>query len=110
LAPGWRSNRLVLKSVADDEEVADEVRQAFESMLPDLRMDVHLEVILKPADKTHKEIILEASKDADMVFLGMAIPGPGIEQTYAESLMGLLDGLPSTILVRNASRFHGHLV
>ena len=110
LAPGWRSNRLVLKSVADDEQMAEEVRGAFSSMLPDLRMDVRLEVILKPADQTHREVIREASKDADMVFLGMAVPGVGIERTYAESLMGLLEGLPSTILVRNASRFNGRLV
>jgi hypothetical protein len=40
----------------------------------------------------------------------MAVPEPGEEAIYASVLMDLLDGLPSTILVRNASRFHGQLV
>lgn len=110
LAPGWRSNQLVLKSVADNDAQASEVRAAFESMLPDLRMDVRLEVIIKPEDKTHREVIREASRHADLVFIGMATPGVGVERLYAESLMTLLDDLPSTILVRNASRFHGRLV
>ena len=48
-------------------------------------------------------------EDADLVFLGMAIVA-GAEEAYAGSLITLLDGLPTTILVRNASRFHGRLV
>ena len=110
LAPGWRTNQIVLKSVADDESAAKEVQKAFENMLPDLRMDVRLEVIIKPEGQTPRDVIRDASKDADLVFLGMAVPVVGTETAYAESLMWLLDELPTTILVRNASRFHGRLV
>lgn len=110
LASGWRNNQLVLKSVADDEASGEVVHRAFESMFPDLRMDVRLEVILRPSDKTHIEVIREASEHADLVFLGMAVPDAGSEMQYAENLLTLLDGLPSTILVRNASRFHGRLI
>lgn len=110
LAAGWRNNQLVLKSVADDEASGEAVHRAFESMFPDLRMDVRLEVILRPTDKTHIEVIRDASENADLVFLGMAVPEAGSELQYAEHLLTLLDGLPSTILVRNASRFHGRLI
>jgi potassium/chloride transporter 4/5/6 len=110
LAPGWHQNQLVLKSVVDSEEAGELVHRAFESMFPDLRMDVRLEVILRPDNQTHREVIRDASKNADLVFLGMAVPEPGEEAIYASVLMDLLDGLPSTILVRNASRFHGQLV
>jgi len=110
LAPGWRGNQVMLKSVAKDEEAAAAVQSAFENMLPDLRMDVRLEVIIKPEEQTIREVIREASKDADLVFLGMAVAGMGSEKAYAENLMSMLDGLPTTILVRNASRFHGRLV
>jgi len=110
LAPGWRSNQVVLKSVTDDEASAADVREAYENMLPDLRMDVRLEVIIKPEGQTPRDVIRDASKDADLVFLGMAVPEVGMEQAYAESLMQLLDELPTTVLVRNASRFHGRLV
>jgi hypothetical protein len=110
LASGWRNNTLVLKSVADDEAAGEAVHRAFESMFPDLRMDVRLEVILRPTDQTHVDVIREASQNADLVFLGMAVPEAGSELQYAENLLTLLDGLPSTILVRNASRFHGRLI
>ena len=110
LASGWRNNTLVLKSVADDEASGEAVHRAFESMFPDLRMDVRLEVILRPTDQTHVDVIREASQNADLVFLGMAVPEAGSELQYAENLLTLLDGLPSTILVRNASRFHGRLI
>ena len=110
LASGWRANHIVLKSVVNGSEEADGVRSAFENMLPDLRMDVCLDVIIKPIEKTQREVIREASQDADLVFLGMAVPGAGAELAYAESLKTLLDSLPTTILVRNASRFHGRLV
>jgi len=102
LAPGWRQNQLVLKSVVDTEEAGEMVRRAFESMFPDLRMDVRLEVILRPDNQTHREVIRDASKNADLV--------SGEEAIYASVLMDLLEGLPTTILVRNASRFHGQLV
>jgi len=110
LAPGWRSNQLILKSVADDAETGELVHRAFESMLPDLRMDVKLEVILRPEGKTHLDVIRDASANADLVFLGMAVPDAGSENAYAQIMMDLLEDLPSTILVRNASRFNGRLV
>lgn len=110
LASGWRTSTVVLKSVMDDQDAADAVHRAFESMLPDLRMEVRLEVILRPPDQTYVDVIRAASQNADMVFMGMAVPESGTEMVYAEQLMALLDGLPSTILVRNASRFHGRLV
>lgn len=110
LAPGWRQNQLVLRTVADDEQAAESVRSTFETMLPDLRMDVRLDVILKPEDCTHIDLIRRSSVNADMLFMGMAVPEPGHEKAYAENIMTLLEGLPTTILVRNSSRFQGRLV
>ena len=110
LAPGWRHNRLVLRTVADDERGAEHVRTTFETMLPDLRMEVRLDVIIKPEGTTHVDVIRKASTDADMLFMGIAVPEAGRERPYADELMNLLDGLPTTILVRNSSRFQGRLV
>ena len=110
LAPGWRSNQIVLKSVVDDADSVETLRSTFETMLPDLRMDVKFEVIERPEGMTHRDVIREASCEADLVFLGMATPNVGTELAYATSLLGLLDGLPTTILVKNASRFTGRLV
>jgi potassium/chloride transporter 4/5/6 len=110
LTPNWRDCRLILKSVVDSQEQADELHATFESMLPDLRMDVELDVILRPEDKTHQDVIREASVNANLVFVGMAVPTAQDEASYAANLMELLDGMPTTILVRNASRFQGRLI
>jgi hypothetical protein len=110
LTPKWRKCRLILKSVVDVPEQATELRNKFESMLPDLRMDVALDVITRPEGKTHRDVIREASMGANLVFVGMAVAGPHEEESYAANLMALLEGLPTTILVRNASRFQGRLI
>ena len=110
LTPNWRECRLVLKSVVDSPEQAEDLRSKFESMLPDLRMDVDQEVILRPEEKTYRDVIREASADANLVFVGMAVPCADDEDAYAANLMELLDGMPTTILVRNASRFQGRLI
>ena len=110
LTPNWRDCRLVLKSVVDSAEEADVLRTTFESMLPDLRMDVEQEVILRPEDKTYRDVIREASVSANLVFVGMAVPTVEEEESYADNLMELLDGMPTTILVRNASQFQGRLI
>jgi potassium/chloride transporter 4/5/6 len=109
-ADGWRHARLVLKSVVEDIAEGEALRASFESMLPDLRMDVHLEVLDKPPGQSSMEIIKEASRKADLVFLGLGTPDAKDEAAYADQLLLLVDGLPTTILLRNASRFQGRLV
>jgi hypothetical protein len=109
-AEGWRHARLVLKSVVENAAEGDTLRGRFETMLPDLRMDVKLEVLERPEHQDTMEIIKEASRRADLVFLGMAAPDPKDEAAYAQQLLSLVDGLPTTILLRNASRFQGRLL
>lgn len=79
-------------------------------MVPDLRMDVCLDVILAEKDCDQMDMIPEKSVNADMLCIGMAVPEVGAEQAYAAQSIRLLDGLPTPILVRNSSRFHGRSV
>ena len=79
-------------------------------MLPDLRMDVRLDVLLKPEDVSTIDVIRKSSLSSDLLFMGIAVVEPGQEDAYASKLMSLLEGLPTTILVRNSSRFQGRLV
>jgi len=106
----WRGTRIVLKSVVEDEEAAAEVRAGFEAMLPDLRMEAGIEVIVRPSGQDVREVIRVHSAAADLIFLGMAEPPPGEEYAYSESLQAMLEGMPSAILVRNAGPFRGRLV
>ena len=107
---GWRHLRLVLKSVAEDEVEAQEIRGRFESMFADLRMDVQLDVSVRPADQSMVEVLKSLSMKADLVFVGIGIPAAGDETAAAERVLNMVDGLPTVIFVRNASRFQGRLI
>ena len=107
---GWRHLRLVLKSVAQDEVEAQEIRGRFESMFADLRMDVQLDVTIRPADQSMVEALKSLSMKADLVFVGIGIPSPGEEAAAAQRVLDMVDGLPTVIFVRNASRFQGRLI
>jgi hypothetical protein len=109
-AAGWRHLRLVLKSVAEDELEAQEIRGRFESMFSDLRMDVALDVSIRPPESSGIEVLKALSKQADLVFIGLRVPAAGDEHVYASTILKMVEGMPTVIFVRNASRFHGRLI
>jgi len=107
---GWRHLRLVLKSVAEDEVEAQEIRGRFESMFADLRMDVQMDVCVRPAESSNVEVLKDLSRAADLVFIGLGVPKSGTEAETAGRVLDMVDGLPTVIFVRNASRFQGRLI
>ena len=56
------------------------------------------------------DLIKESSKDAEVVFMGLAMPEPGGEEEYAHRMLRLVPDLPNVVLVKNASYFAGDLV
>jgi amino acid transporter len=106
----WRSAKIQLKSIVNDADGAAERRRELATMIPEFRIDVDVDVIQRaPGSDTHA-LIRAHSKVADFVFLGMDTPEAGEEELYAARLLSLLEGLPSTLLVRNAGEFRGRLV
>src|SRR5690606_24241064 len=75
-----RSARIVLKSIVDTEEDARTRRAEFAAMLPDIRIDAGVEVIVRSEGRAIGAIVREHSQGARLVFLGMSEPGPGEEQ------------------------------
>ena len=69
-----------------------------------------VESVLQPEGEPVRDVIRRRSERADLVFMGMARVDAGDELAAAERLVEQLDGMPSTILVRNGSRFQGRLV
>ncbi len=110
LGPGWGGRRIVLKSVVDDEEEARAMRTSCRLMLDEIRIDARVEVAVRPRDRDVAEVIRQRSRDAELVFLGLAIPGPGEEAGYASRVRAMLEDLPTAVLVRNAGPFRGMLV
>jgi len=110
LSEHWRDIRVVLKSVVEDEETRRARNREFAAMLPEIRMDVDVDVIRREEGQAVTDIIREHSQDASLVFLGMSMAPAGEEVEYATHIVELLKHLPSTVLVRNAGPFRGRLV
>jgi amino acid transporter len=108
-ADRWRNARIVLKSVVADTEDAERRRADFAKMIPEIRMDVRVDIVLR-GDGDIREVIHSHSAPADLVFLGLGLPEAGEERKYADRLDLLLSGLPDAVLVRNAGEFSGRLV
>lgn len=110
VATEWRGARIQLKSVVDDEAQGAERSRELDQLLPEVRIDVSVHVIEKPTERPVLEVIAEHSLDADLVMLGLGTPRPGDEIAYAQRMVGLLEELPATLMVRNAGEFKGRLL
>ncbi|MCO4743236.1 MAG: amino acid permease [Proteobacteria bacterium] len=110
LDPQFHNAPLVLKSVVEDAEAADKRRSEFEQMLPEIRIQAQVDVIVRPEGESAVDVIRRQSIGARLVLLGMSIAPAGDEEAYAQGLKDLLDGLTDSLLVRNAGPFRGMLV
>jgi solute carrier family 12 (potassium/chloride transporter), member 4/6 len=106
----WRSVRITLASVVDDEDAAAELEARVTQGLEHSRITASVEAVVKPPDRTVLEVIHERSADCDLVFLGLPLVEQGDELVAAERLLALVEGMPSTILLRSAGPFRGLLV
>lgn len=106
----FRRARIELKSVAHDPAEARELQRDYEGMLPTVRVEVHLEVLVRAEGETVHDVIARESAGAILVFLGLSLPVAGQEMARAATLDALLRRLPDTCLVHNAGPFRGRLV
>jgi hypothetical protein len=110
LNPEWHGCRITIKSIARSEEEKETIERNLDAMIPEIRIRCRREVFLKPKDISIKNFIHQESKNAEVVFLGLAQPAPGDELAYAHRLKELVEGLGTTILIKNASIFVGDLI
>jgi len=102
---GWRGARVCLKLVVPDEEAARSAQANLEKMVQDLRIGAIAQVLVA-GDRPFKDILHDSSRDADLVFLGMARPQDDLDfVTYYENLQALVAGLPTTAFVLAAPDF-----
>ncbi|MDA0746968.1 MAG: hypothetical protein O2954_10645, partial [bacterium] len=87
-----------------------EIEMNLKELIPRARISATYKVLLKAEGKTVKEMMMEESQDAEVVFMGLMQPEEGEEVAYAEQLAGLVEGFPTVILVRNSGWFVGELV
>lgn len=94
----WQDADVRLKLAVRTEEAAQDARVSLAEVMSELRIgQVHLDVIVADS-RPFREILLEASSRADIVFLGMATPGEEFRRYY-EGLQEMSEGLPTTAFV-----------
>lgn len=106
----WKQAKLHVRSIVNAESDRDDQLKAMKSLLEEVRINAEYHVITRKPDESIKEIIHAHSRNADVVFLGLREPQAGEEAEYAHQLTDLVDGLSTTVLVRNAGEFAGELI
>ena len=102
----WRNAKIYLKLVVSDNTAAAAARDNLRNLSKKLRIDVIPKVIVAQ-DRSFPEILHQSSRNADLIFLGMAAPSANFDNftKYYEELQAKVADLPSTIFVLAASEF-----
>ena len=108
--PAWRGAKVKVMSIASSEVAKTETEIALSKLFSEIRMDVEAHVVIKPEDKSVREVIHSESEDAEVVFFGLATPEEGKEDEYAERLEQLAGDLGTVFFVKNSSLFVGELL
>ncbi len=99
----WRNAKIYLKLVVPDNTAAAAARSNLDSFVKGLRIDVRSQII-EAQGRSFFEILHHSSKNADLIFLGMAKPEENFT-AYYQSLQERVANLPSTIFVLAAPGF-----
>jgi hypothetical protein len=110
LNPEWRQAKVRLRTIVSSEAEQEPMHDKLNSMLVESRLSVECDVILNKDNANVADLMHQSSKDADMVFLGLALPERSNDTDFAQNLDKLVTGFNSTILVRNAESTQGELI
>ena len=106
----WTDAVILVRSAVASEAERDEMETTLGQLISEARIQAEAEVVVRTPGESIATTIHRESREADLVFLGLSVPPPGSEETYAERLIELTRGLPTTIFVRNAGEFAGDLI
>jgi nucleotide-binding universal stress UspA family protein len=101
-SPEWRGARLHLKTLVDSEEEREHATAHLRELIEAGRLEAQAETLVR--DRTDRfDDIREASRDADLVLLGLRPPDPEeTDDDYSRYYAGLIartDGFPPTAMV-----------
>jgi len=108
--PEWRNARIRLMSIASNELMQQKTKLFLNKLIPEIRIDVEVDVAIRSSEMSVREMIHHKSADADLVMMGLEIPEEDEEEDYAKRLTALVEGLGNFFLVRNSSLFIGELI
>nr|WP_263858130.1 amino acid permease [Waterburya agarophytonicola] len=99
----WRNAKIYMKLVVADLNAAAAAKDNLNELSKNLRIDVIPKVIVAEG-RSFDEILQQSSRNADLIFLGMAEPSENFTEYY-EKLQARVTNLPSTIFVLAAPEF-----
>ncbi|MCB1152565.1 MAG: Na-K-Cl cotransporter [Deltaproteobacteria bacterium] len=106
----WRDAHVQIMSIAMDETMKAHTEWDLAQLIPKTRIEAESYVFLKPQGQTVMDLIHEKSRNAEVVFFGLDVPGEGNEAEYAKRVMALAGDLPVVFFVKNSSLFMGDLL
>jgi amino acid transporter len=110
LNPLWRGARITVRSIVSSRESLHDMKISLTGLIESTRIKADTDVILKPDDKPIVDIMRETSRDADVVMIGLSVPEPDEIEDYARRLLEIVEGMPTTVFVRNSGPFGGQLL
>lgn len=93
----WWDAKVRIKMVVDNQAAAESAQQNLTEIIQKIRIGAEAQVLVSNG-KSFTQILHESSGDADLVFMGMAVPDENFS-SYYESLQKRLKNLPTTIMV-----------
>jgi hypothetical protein len=111
----WRQAKLRLRTIVSTLEEQNLMNEKLNALIADSRISAMRDVILNKDGEDVIGLMHKKSKDADIVFVGLTLPGLSDETDnyrvgFAENLNKLVVGFNSTILVRNVEPTEGGLI
>ncbi|MCD4680143.1 MAG: hypothetical protein K8S00_07130 [Bacteroidales bacterium] len=106
----WRQAKIRLRTIVFSEKEKNLMNDKLKTLIAESRISAETGVILNRNNENVIELMHKSSKDADIVFIGLALPELGNEIEFAKNLDQLVIGFKSTILVRNAELSEGELI
>jgi hypothetical protein len=108
--PDWRDADVTLITVVDDEAQRVRASESKERIIEDARIDATTQVILRKG-RPIAQIMHETSGDADLAIMGIGLPSDDDRaDAFFERMNRMLEGMPTTLLVRSARTFRGEPV
>jgi len=104
----WAHARVRINVLVDNEENLAMLKDSLEKVIKDARVRAEPNIIMKsPEPTTIQQMIAEASRDTDLVIMGLREPLEDETDSYVEHVGKFLEGLGTVILVRASTQFQG---
>ncbi|HSG80711.1 MAG TPA: hypothetical protein VLC48_00560, partial [Gemmatimonadota bacterium] len=103
MSPEWWKSTLNIRTIVSSADELETARNRLDAIVAAGRIEAEVDVIVRDGGTSNFEVIREASREADMVFLGLRPPDPdeileGYTRYYSQ-LLANTDGMPATALV-----------